>query len=293
MIKKILKALGALVALFVVSSLAFIWYIGAWNIVFPSSSHDTVAPEIPDSIGRPAVLLFTKTNSFRHKEAIEVGSRFIKELGEKRAWSVFHTENGAVFNAADLARFDVVMFHNASGDILNDEQEQAFQTWLLEGGGWLGTHAAGDGSHAGWTWYVDKLIGADYVAHIMGPQFQVADMFNEAPTHPVMAGLPEGWQHEEEWYSWEESPRPRGFTILATVDESSYTPVANFAGTETDLRMGDHPIVWASCIGRGRSVYSALGHQASAYDEPNHRRLLENALAWAMDAKACAGESAE
>ena len=49
----------------------------------------------------------------------------------------------------------------------------------------------------------------------------------------------------------------------------------------------DHPIVWTQCIGRGRSFYSALGHQAEAYAEPDHARMLEEAIAWAMFSKEC------
>ena len=121
----------------------------------------------------------------------------------------------------------------------------------------------------------------------MGPQFQVAEVHTEDPDHPVMAGLPPQWQHEEEWYSWEQSPRQAGFDILAIIDEDSYSPVQNFAGQSNDLRMGDHPVVWSRCIGSGRSLYSAMGHSAAAYDNPRHQRLLENGLDWAMDRDAC------
>ena len=44
----------------------------------------------------------------------------------------------------------------------------------------------------------------------------------------------------------------------------------------------DHPIVWSHCVGQGRALYSGLGHQASAYAEPEHRKLLEEAVAWSM-----------
>lgn len=291
LMKKLLIAAVALVMLGGVGFLGVTWYVGAWNILFPSHRHETVPPEIPASLSRPAVLLFTKTNGFRHKEGIPAGAALVEKIAARRGWSVFHTENGAVFNAADLARFDVAMFHNTSGDVLSTEQQLAFQDWLLAGGGWVGTHAAGDGSHTDWPWYLENLVGADFTAHIMGPQFQVADVHTEATDHPVMAGIPAVWQHEEEWYSWENSPRPNGFTVLATIDEDSYSPVLNVAGESRDLSMGDHPVVWSRCIERGRSLYSTMGHAASAYDVPEHQRLLENALAWGMDEDACGGDA--
>ena len=179
-------------------------------------------------------------------------------------------------------RFDAVVFQNASGDMLSTEQELAFQQWLEGGGGWLGIHAAGDGSHAGWSWYMEKLIGAEFTAHIMGPQFQNATVVLENQEHPALRDIPDIWEHEEEWYSWASSPRAGGFTILATVDEGSYSPVQKFMGRERDLSMGDHPVVWSSCPGQGRAIYSAMGHQAKAFENPQYRKLLKNSLAWLL-----------
>lgn len=282
MLIRLLKWLLGLGLALVLISLAAIWYIGAWNIVFPSSRHDTVPPVLPMDLGDTAILVFSKTNSFRHKDGIPGGNALLRSLAENNGWGHFATENGAVFNAKDLQSFSVVVFNSASGDMLSAEQETAFQDWLQAGGGWVGIHAAGDSSHKGWTWYVDNLLGADFTAHILGPQTQAATVRVELGDHPVMAGLPASWEQEEEWYSWEESPRTRGFIPLATVDEASYDPFQRAFGSERDLRMGDHPVVWINCVGEGRSLYTAMGHWASAFDVPEYRLLLQNALAWAM-----------
>lgn len=278
------RGLLLLALLLVVSSLAYIWHIGAWNLVFPSAQHDTVAPALPVDLESPAVLVFSKTNSFRHKDSIPAGASYLQKLSSRRGWGYFHTENGAVFNPQDLARFKAIVFLNASGDILNASQEQAFQQWLLAGGGWLGVHSAGDGSHLGWQWYIDELIGARFTAHPMGPQFQRATVVLENHDHPALRGIPGIWQHEEEWYSWESSPRSEGFTILAVVDEDSYTPVQKMLGRERDLRMGDHPVVWSNCVGAGRTLYMAMGHRADAFAQPQVQRLLDNSLDWLIGA---------
>lgn len=264
-------------------SLAAIWKVGAWHLLFPSHHHDTVAPELPAELGSPAILVFSKTNSFRHREGIAGGSKALESITRSRDWGMFHTENGAVFNAQDLARFDVVVFLNASGDVLDAEQESAFQSWLIGGGTWLGIHSAGDDSHLAWQWYRDKLIGADFIAHPMDPQFQHATVVLENHIHPVLEGLPDIWQMEEEWYSWETSPRSEGFTILATLDEDSYSPVQKFMGKERDLHMGDHPVVWSGCVGSGRSVYAAMGHMAESFEHPQFLKLISNALTWLIE----------
>lgn len=282
-----LKWLLLLALLLVCLSLLAIWYVGAWNLVFPNRHHDTVPPALPAALPEPAILVFSKTNGFRHKDGIAGGSAVLAELAAENGWGLFHTENGAVFNAADLERFAAVVFLNASGDMLSAEQELSFQSWLEAGGGWLGLHAAGDGSHQGWQWYRDNLIGADFTAHIMGPQFQRANVVLENHDHPVLAGLPAIWQHEEEWYSWERSPRGEGFLILSTLDEDSYSPVMKMLGSEVDLRMGDHPVVWSNCVGRGRSVYGAMGHKGEAFRQPQVRLLLANALRWLASPGEC------
>lgn len=280
---RILKWLFGLIIVLVVLALVGIWQIGAWNLVFPNRSHDTVPPALPADLGSPAILLFSKTNGFRHVEGIAGGRAALESMAAANDWGVFNTENGAVFNPDDLSRFSVVVFNNASGDMLDAEQEAAFQAWLEGGGGWLGIHAAGDSSHADWQWYRDNLIGADFTAHIMGPQFQFADVHLENRPHPVLMGLPDTFSHEEEWYSWARSPREEGFHVLATIDESSYTPVQKMFGSEVDLRMGDHPVVWLNCVGEGRTLYATMGHRAEAFDQPQVRAILVNALGWLMD----------
>ena len=79
--------------------------------------------------------------------------------------------------------------------------------------------------------------------------------------------------------------------VLASVDESTYVPVLDFLWMNKDLRMGDHPILWSHCVGRGRAFYSALGHQAQAYALPEYAGVLEGAIAWAagLEGDTCPG----
>ncbi|MGE4652002.1 MAG: ThuA domain-containing protein, partial [Myxococcota bacterium] len=51
---------------------------------------------------------------------------------------------------------------------------------------------------------------------------------------------------------------------------------------DQDLRMGeDHPVIWWRCVGRGRAIYSALGHGPEVYETPEVQGLLEGAISWA------------
>lgn len=240
--------------------------------------HETTPPALPADIKRPAILVFSKTNAFRHEEAIPAGKALFARLAQDKGWGHFETENGAVFDPALLARFDVVVFNNTSGDVFSQGQRDAFKAFLEQGGGYVGLHAAGDNSHKDWDWYMQALLGATFTQHTMSPQFQQATVNVEDKAHTATQGLPASWQRTEEWYSFDRSPRGSGANVLLTVDEKTYKPVGMFG---KDLAMGDHPAAWSRCIGKGRVFYTIFGHRAEAFAEAETVTLLTNALTWA------------
>ena len=242
--------------------------------------YETTPPTLPDPIQRPAILVFSKTNGFRHEEAIPVANTLFAKFATEQGWGYFQTENGAVFNRDDLSRFDAVVFNNVSGDVFNEEQRAAFETFLKDGGGFVGVHGSGGDMTYHWRWYVEDVIGAQFKRHPMFPQFQQAKVRIEDRSHAATREMPAEWVRTDEWYSFEESPRRADYNILATLDEKSYEPEGLFG---KDLSMGaDHPIMWWHCVGRGRVFYSALGHQAEAYAEPQYAAVLLGAVKWAL-----------
>ncbi|MGH7287414.1 MAG: ThuA domain-containing protein [Myxococcota bacterium] len=290
---KLLRRLLAVLAALIVIGVAFAWrdLQNAWRATHPVSVYESEPVALPADLGTPAILLFTKTNGFRHEEGIPAGVALIEAIAKRAGWSVFHTESGAAFTSENLARFSATVWHQVSGDVLNDAQREALKTWIEDGGGWVGIHGAGGDSSYAWPWYKDVLLGAQFIGHPMGPQFQDATLVIEDRTHPATSQLPERFVHNEEWYSFDGNPREGGYHILATVDESSYEPRLRMLGMDRDLRMGaDHPVIWWHCVGRGRAFYSALGHQAKSYQTPETEDLLEGAIAWAARV---AGEGCE
>lgn len=240
---------------------------------------DTPPPITPEQCNH-AVLVFSKTNGYRHKDAIDTGNQFFRRLAEKNDWPIVVSENGAVFNPGQLSCFDVIVWNNASGPALTSEQRKALKSYVESGGGFVGIHAAGDGSHSDWPWYQNQVIRASFIGHSLFPQFQTASIDFEQPKHPVLAGLPKSLSHEEEWYSFEHSPRAPGVDILITVDERSYAPRRWINGRK--LSMGDdHPVAWAHQLVGGRVVYTAFGHQGKTFELPWFQQLLEQSVIWA------------
>lgn len=244
---------------------------------FRAPSYETERPALP-ALPRPAVLLFSKTNGYIHKEALPAAAAAFRDIAAQRGWSLFATDSSAIYNAEDLARFDAVIWNNVSGDVLSPDQRAALQHFIENGGGFVGVHGAGGDRDYAWSWYPRTLLKAQFIGHPLHPQFQRATLHIENGDDPIVQGLGSTWTREDEWYSFEKSPRADGVTVLATIDEATYKP----AIFSLSLRMGaDHPVIWKHCVGRGRVFYSALGHTAQSYAEPDYRRVLEHAVAWA------------
>lgn len=244
----------------------------------PAPTLDHVAPTVPD-LARPAVLIISKTNGYRH-DSIAEAVPAIERLAKARGWSSFATENAAVFNPESLAKFDVIVFANASGDIYTPEQRAAFQAYIARGGGFVGLHSAGDGSHPGW--FVELRGNGNFTGHPGGAdQFQSSDLVVADRGHPATAHLPAAWRWTDEYYSWDAPPAPDAH-VLVRLDEAKMR-------LEPKLQMGEHALVWWRCEGRARIFYSALGHQAAAWSDAAHLKLIEGAIGWAArkEGKGC------
>ena len=68
--------------------------------------YETEAPAMPAEIARPAILVFSKTNGFRHGDTIPVANALFAQFAKENGWGHFQTENGATFNREILSRFD-------------------------------------------------------------------------------------------------------------------------------------------------------------------------------------------
>jgi type 1 glutamine amidotransferase len=245
--------------------------------------YDRQPPELPRSLKHPALLIFDKINGFRDDPSVNAATAALKSMAERRGWTLVFSDNGAVFNARDLKRFDAVVWNNISGDVLTMPQRAAMKRYIESGGGFAAFHGSGGDPDYYWDWYADTLIGARFKGHPNWPQFQSAKVLVEDTANSIVAGLGTGWEMTEEWYSFKSSPRLKGAHVLVTLDEKSYQPVGRMRPDmpEADMRMGDHPLAWTQCIVNGRSFYSAIGHRPESYTEAHSLQLLEQGIAWA------------
>jgi len=214
-------------------------------------------------------LVFSRTQAFRHTDCIQQGTAAIKQLGAHKGFSVDATEDQTAFTSANLAKYDVVIFLCTTGDVLNADQQTAFERYIRAGNGYVGIHSASDTEY-GWAWY-GGLVGAYFRDHpgVQGvnQQFQTATMHVEDRKTPATRKLPANWTREEEWYNFRTNPRSM-VHVLLSVDEKTYNPRGYSVQPGGSEPMGDHPISWCHRYDGGRAFYTALGHKGQYWSEP-------------------------
>ncbi len=198
------------------------------------------------------VLVFHKTEGFWHS-SIATGHQTIEDLGEENGFKVKETNNAKIFEEPELAEYNLVIFLNTTGDVLNEFQQTKFEDYIKNGGSFFGIHAAADTEYD-WDWY-GRLVGAYFIDH---PEVQMADIKVLKPNHPTVAHLPVTWTRKDEWYNYRITND--NIKVLLNLDESSYK-----GGTMGE----DHPIAWYHNLpGGGVSVYTGGGHTIASYVEP-------------------------
>jgi len=241
--------------------------LAGWLITLPAQG------QVQPANSSFSLLVFSKTLLYRHA-SITNGIAAIKKLGAENDFKVNATEDSAQFTPTNLAKYKVIVFLSTSGDILNDDQQSAFQNWLRGGGGFVGIHAAVAGKVAtegSWPWYA-KLFCTEFHNH---PAIAEATIDVEDQRNPSTAHLPRHWVRTDEWYNFETSPRGQA-RVLATLDETTYQ-----GGT-----MGrDHPIAWCRKFEGGRIWYTALGHTEASYSEPPFLQHLLGGIQFAAGRK--------
>ena len=207
-----------------------------------------------------SVLVFTKTDNFVH-ESIEAGKIALMEIGEKEGFPVDTTSDASFFNEKTLQKYNVVIFLNTTGDVLNDAQQLEFNRFIQAGGGYVGVHAAADTEYD-WPWYGD-LVGAYFESHPNDPNVRDATVQLIDGEHISTKHLPEVWERTDEWYNYKEIRSH--INVLLNLDESSYE-----GGTNGE----NHPIAWYHDFDGGRSFYTGLGHTIEAYSDADFRQHL-------------------
>lgn len=170
----------------------------------------------------------------------------------------------------DLSKYDVLVLYDMVQKI-TDAQKKNLLKFLDSGKGLVVLHHA-LGSYQDWPDY-KKIVGG---------KFYTAEREEDGVKHPVS-----GYTHDVKVrvnLADRRHPVVQGLSAFDIMDEvySKYYVSPDV----TPVLTVDHPlsgkvIGWTHLWGKAPVAYILLGHGASAFKDPDYRKLVSNAIAWA------------
>lgn len=211
------------------------------------------------------ILVYSKTRGYHHA-SIAAGNIALLKLGAEHGFAVDTTTDSSYFSHKNLKKYAAVVFLSTTGNVLNDEEQTAFENYIRNGGGFVGIHAATDTEYD-WPWY-NGLVGAYFKSH---PKQQEAVLNVVDNNHPSTAHLPAKWKRLDEWYNFKSIQN--GLHVLITIDEKSYT-----GGENGDV----HPMAWYHDYDGGRAFYTEMGHTDESWSDPVYLQHVLGGIEYAM-----------
>lgn len=211
------------------------------------------------------MLAYSRTTGFRHDSSIATGKVMLQDIADEQGFDLTITEENSLFTTEGLAQFEVIFFMNTTGDILNNNEQQIFEAWMKNNGAFCGTHSATD-TEAGWDFY-KEVTGQYYDGHSLANTAGAIVFEASAMDSPILKGLPNPWQRNEEWYNfnsfqqWSSKP---GFQILGR------------------KQADNQPIMWVREYDNFRSFYTAIGHDGVVFQDPEVKKLITAGILWSV-----------
>jgi type 1 glutamine amidotransferase len=237
---------------------------------------------------RKAVLAWADTrNGIAQHESVSHALAVIERLGyESGMYDTFIRTDSSIISkhpkttdgkpasgGPSLANVDAIFFLGHREIQLEPDQKADLLAFVKEDGkGFVAGHTATTAFQS-WPEF-GELLGARYDGHPWNTIH--GTVINEDPAFPATRHLPPTFDITEEFYQASEFSRDR-IRVLLRLDLAKMAPNAELHRTD-----GDFPLAWAKTYGRGRVFYSAFGHSAAAWDNPDVYRQYFEALRWAL-----------
>jgi uncharacterized protein len=220
----------------------------------------------------PRILYFTHSAGYRH-EVIPLSKTILTQLGkDSGAFEVAATEDTSEIATENLRRYAAVVFYTTGELPMSGAEKSALLEFVRSGRGFLGIHSAADTFYT-WPDYLD-LVGGYFNGH---PWHQVVTIEVVDTGNPLVAFLGNSLQFEDEIYQISDFDY-RGSRVLLRLDQSS----VDLAKPGVQQRFYGWPLAWTRPFGQGRVFYTALGHEASVWQDARYQRLLANAVLWSI-----------
>lgn len=226
------------------------------------------------------ILHVTRTQGYDHNTRNQSLSMFTS-IANANNWNIDNVSNSGIFdNLTSLLNYDLIIFSNTSGNVLNSSTRQDnLRTWFYTkpNASFLGIHAAFD-THVGATnfsFYSDTLVGGTVQ---QGPNHTANNypgIIDHIGTHPTLTGIPNPWNKPEEYYYWRNAP---GFV------NNNFTETMRVRSTGPRLYDEPRMVTHYNEYPGGQKVFAtSLGHNRSDFNTgTTFSELMENACTWLL-----------
>ena len=171
-----------------------------------------------------------------------------------------------------LSTVDGIFFLGHRDVPLDAKQKAELLEFVREGKGFVAAHTATT-AFLDWPEF-GELIGGRYDDHPWNTA--AGTVINEDPAFPATKHFPASFPFTDEFYQAKDYSRDK-LRVLLRLDVSKMPPNADVHRTD-----GDFPLVWAKMYGKGRVLYSALGHAASTWDDREIQQMYFEAVKWSL-----------
>lgn len=216
-----------------------------------------------------------------HEDFVAAALTWLNAFATIKNFEITVINSTREIDSAYLSGYRVFIQLNFPPYTWGDQSKAAFEKYIEKGlGGWVGFHHATllgefDG-YPMWNWFSGFMGGIRFKNYIS--LRASARVYIEDKKHPVMRGLPGSFViPDDEWYTFDKSPRAN-VKVLANVDETSYSP-------PSDIKMGDHPVIWSNEKMKARNVYFLMGHHPNLLKSIEFKTMFQNAILWAAENK--------
>jgi type 1 glutamine amidotransferase len=193
----------------------------------------------------------------------------IKQIAKANGWQATTTHICSRITAEALANVDVVVFATTGSLPFSDDQKKALLDFVKYGKGFFGIHNANDTGYD-WAEY-GEMIGGYFNGH---PWTQEVGVIVEDTSHPATKMLGNSFKVFDEIYTFKNWSRSKTH-VLMRIDNNS---VDISKGNRED---NDYALGWCHDYGKGRVIYTALGHPDDLWHQDWFRKHIEGCLKWA------------
>jgi hypothetical protein len=239
------------------------------------------------------IAFYTAKEDAAHISFVHEANKWFPKIATEYNFVYDSTNDWNNLNTSFLSNYKVVLFLDTRPE--DSLQRVAFETYMKNGGAWMGFHFAGfaltpSKYPQNWDWYHDEFIGAgQFKSNTWRPTAAVLRVENS--THPVTKNLPQTFKSApSEWYRWEKDLRQNpDIKILLSIDSTSF-PLGTGPKPDEIWHSGYYPVVWTNT--KYRMLYVNMGHNdidyehgtnaelSSQFSSDIQNKLIINALLW-------------